>query len=153
MKQEESERRKSEEKARREQIFRQYIEKKEEDEEGVPRKREEKAKQKPRPKSMFVRAGPGANLDEGLENSASTEDLSARNLTVPSSRGSNSAACKSMGFSTCFLSYIGFMFFWKYFQELSKHFQDCSRKAARIRLYVGVCLVELLFAFTGIGSF
>ena len=109
-------------------------------------RREEKPKQKPWPKSMFVRAGPGANLhdgleksastenlsarnltlpssrgsNDGLEKSASTENLSARNLTLPSSRGSNSAACKSMGFSTCFLSYIGFTFLWKYFQVLSK---------------------------------
>ena len=94
LKQEEAERRKSEEKARREQIFRQYIEKKEEEEEGGPKKREEKSKQKPRPKSMFVRVGPGANLDDGLEGSASVEDLSARDLNVPAARGANSAACK-----------------------------------------------------------
>ena len=94
LKQEESERRKSEEKARREQIFRNYLEKKEEDEEGgPPRKREEKPKQKPRPKSMFVKAGPGSNLNEGLENSASTEDLTSRAFTI-SAGSHNSTACK-----------------------------------------------------------
>ena len=43
---------------------------------------------------MFVRAGPGTKLEEGLENSASTEDLSARALTIPAG-GTNSTACKS----------------------------------------------------------
>ena len=92
LKQEESERRKSEEKARREQIFKQYLEKKEEEEDGS-KKREEKPKQKPRPKSMFVKVAPGSNLDEGLENSASVEDLSARAFTI-SAGSNNSTACK-----------------------------------------------------------
>jgi len=77
MKQEESERRKSEEKARRDAIFKQYLNKKEEEEEGV-KPRPQKAK--PRPKSMFVKAGPGGGdytegrssllIDSSLRNSS-----------------------------------------------------------------------------------
>lgn len=92
MKQEEAERRKSDEKARREQIFRQYLEKKEEDEEG-PKK--EKRTQKSRPKSMFVKAGPGPDLSEGYNAAACTsnEDLSTRAFTV-SAGGNNAGVCK-----------------------------------------------------------
>ncbi|KAL4218145.1 hypothetical protein ACF0H5_022881 [Mactra antiquata] len=86
-KQEEAERRKLEEKARREQIFKQYLEKKEEDEDGPKR---EKPKQKSRPKSMFVKVGPGADLGDGVEACSSNEDLSARSSNV--SAGANNSA-------------------------------------------------------------
>ena len=42
---------------------------------------------------MFVKAGPGSNLNEGLENSASTEDLTSRAFTI-SAGSHNSTACK-----------------------------------------------------------
>lgn len=88
-KQEENERRKSEEKARREAIFKQYMEKKEEEEEGPKR---EKPKQKPRPKSMFVKAAPGIDGDEAC---SSNEDLSAaRAFTIPADNGNSSTACE-----------------------------------------------------------
>ena len=43
---------------------------------------------------MFVRVGPGGNLDEGLDNSASTEDLSARTGMGADEGRNNSTACK-----------------------------------------------------------
>lgn len=94
LKVDQSERRKSDEKARREQIFKQYLVKKEEDEEGPKR---EKPKQKSRPKSMFVKAGPGSDFAEGYDacvtgRTGSTEDLSPRTFTA--STEGNTPACK-----------------------------------------------------------
>ncbi|KAH3897127.1 calmodulin-regulated spectrin-associated protein 1-like isoform X3 [Dreissena polymorpha] len=76
LKQEESDRRKSEEKARREAIFKQYITKKDDDEEGPPKK--EKPKQRTRPKSMFVKP----ELVEGFEGAGSVDDLTSRVMSA-----------------------------------------------------------------------
>ena len=69
------------------------MEKKDEDEEGPP-KREKPKQQKPRPKSMFVKAvAPGLDLD-GVDGCSSTEDLSTRALTIPVEPSHNTTACK-----------------------------------------------------------
>ena len=88
-KQEEAERRKSDEKARREQIFKQYLVKKEEEEEGP----KQKSKPKTRPKSMFVKAGPAQDLTDydSAAASVSNEDLSSK---APPSGGNKPSACK-----------------------------------------------------------
>ncbi|XP_052763683.1 calmodulin-regulated spectrin-associated protein 1-like isoform X3 [Mya arenaria] len=84
MKQDESERRKSSDKARREAIFQQYISKKEEDDDSV----KPRTKQKPRPKSMFVKGGP--DFTEG--GASSTEDLSSRASVEPAGQSSNATS-------------------------------------------------------------
>lgn len=93
LKQEEAERKKAEEKARREQIYQQYLHRKqhqEDEENGTERPQERPAKSKPRPKSMFVKAtNSPPHDDEGLV--CSLDDLSARAFVIPSSGG---AACK-----------------------------------------------------------
>ncbi|XP_033726512.1 LOW QUALITY PROTEIN: calmodulin-regulated spectrin-associated protein 1-like [Pecten maximus] len=97
LKQEEAERKKQEEKARRELIFRQYQDKKrQEQEEGdeydrpAPRARE-KSTTKPRPKSMHVaKTNIQSGSDEGLHSNSSQEDLSAQAFTIsPGHSGSS----------------------------------------------------------------
>ncbi|XP_046362504.2 calmodulin-regulated spectrin-associated protein 1-like isoform X2 [Haliotis rufescens] len=89
LKQEEAERKKAEEKARRDQIYQQYLHRKqhqEDEENGIERPQERPAKSKPRPKSMFVKAtNSPPHDDEGLV--CSLDDLSARAFVIPSSGG------------------------------------------------------------------
>ncbi|XP_046362508.2 calmodulin-regulated spectrin-associated protein 1-like isoform X6 [Haliotis rufescens] len=97
LKQEEAERKKAEEKARRDQIYQQYLHRKqhqEDEENGIERPQERPAKSKPRPKSMFVKAtNSPPHDDEGLV--CSLDDLSARAFVIPSSGGAASSASSS----------------------------------------------------------
>ncbi|XP_069106488.1 calmodulin-regulated spectrin-associated protein 1-like isoform X2 [Argopecten irradians] len=101
LKQEEAERKKQEDKARRELIFRQYQEKKrQEQEEGDeynrPAPRREKSTNKPRPKSMHVaKTNIQSGSDEGLHSNSSQEDLSAQAFTI-SPGHSGSLSCNTL---------------------------------------------------------
>ncbi|XP_061178757.1 calmodulin-regulated spectrin-associated protein 1-B-like isoform X1 [Saccostrea echinata] len=93
IKQEEAERRKASEKARREEIFRQYQDKKhqEEDDYAPPvRRNRSKTREKQRPKSMFVKGDPQSGSVEGLLSNSSQEDLSSQAFTIsPGHTGSS----------------------------------------------------------------
>lgn len=83
LKQEEAERRKASEKARREEIFRQYQDKKNEDDNYAPptRRNRSRTREKPRPKSMYDKGQSGSV--EGLHShSSSQEDLSSQAFTI-----------------------------------------------------------------------
>lgn len=84
IKQEEAEKRKASEKARRDEIFRQYRDKKnQEDDNYAPpvRRNRSKTREKTRPKSMFDKGESGSV--EGLHShTSSQEDLSSQAFTI-----------------------------------------------------------------------
>ncbi|KAK3579812.1 hypothetical protein CHS0354_021003 [Potamilus streckersoni] len=82
LKQDEAERRKGEEKARREIIFQQYLQRKENEDDGYLKKPDKAARQKMRPKSMYTKAldGPERNSNETYDTSMS---ISCNVLSTP----------------------------------------------------------------------
>ena len=108
MKIEETEKRKAEEKMRREQIFRQYQDKKHKDDEehSPPVRRRAKSREKQRPKSMFAKNMGGS--EEGLHYmSTSQEDLGGTAFTI--SPGSQAGRSRDQ---SCDYHVIGVFVYW-----------------------------------------